>query len=287
MHATRAPAGQACPDCRYPNPESAATCALCGHVLRRPAARPMPPEPGPSGPAPERVCGLPAPLFALLAGLLLLPAFVGLPVVNLMAWFFGALTHELGHSLVAWAFGMPAYPAIRLDGHAASIHEPQQLWLAGAIWIGLMALAWRCRRSRPGLVLALAAVLLYPLLAGTSAREVLHLLGGHLGELAFGGVFFWRAMRAGFTASRVEQVLYALVAWALVYGNLKLCFGLLTDAWAREVYAESGSFGLTNDYIRLAEDVLGWPLRSVALGMLLVALVPLPAAIVAHIWTDE
>lgn len=47
---------------------------------------------------------------------------------------------------------------------------------------------------------------------------------------------------------------------------------------SRDAYAESGSFGLTNDMLRLAEDVIDCRLQAVALFMLLVTLCVLPAA---------
>ena len=53
---------------------------------------------------------------------------------------------------------------------------------------------------------------------------------------------------------------------------------LALSEWAREWYAENGSFGLTNDMIRVAEDVLNWRLQSVAFLMLLVSLAVLPTA---------
>jgi hypothetical protein len=36
---------------------------------------------------------------------------------------------------------------------------------------------------------------------------------------------------------------------------------------------------LTNDYLRLADDVLGWPLQAIAGAMLFVGLLVLPGAI--------
>ena len=46
----------------------------------------------------------------------------------------------------------------------------------------------------------------------------------------------------------------------------------MTSAAGREAYRNSGSFGLTNDYLRVAEDVVGCPLEMVAVGMGILAL---------------
>ena len=50
------------------------------------------------------------------------------------------------------------------------------------------------------------------------------------------------------------------------------------SASSREWYGENGSFGLTNDMIRAAEDVLHWRLQSVAFMMLLATVAALAAA---------
>ena len=55
-----------------------------------------------------------------------------------------------------------------------------------------------------------------------------------------------------------------------------ICVDLATSAAARAHYAASGSFGLTNDYIRLAEDVLNMGLPQVGAVMLIVSLLPIP-----------
>ncbi len=89
-------------------------------------------------------------------------------------------------------------------------------------------------------------------------------------------VCVWRALTGGFTHNLLERGLYLVVSWYLVGSNVWLCGGLATSAAARAEYATSGSFGLTNDYIRLAEDVLGIGLSQVGAMMLIVSLLPIP-----------
>ncbi len=69
-----------------------------------------------------------------------------------------------------------------------------------------------------------------------------------------------------------------MLGWYLLGTNVHLCCGLMFSSSSREWYAENGSFGLTNDMIRVAEDVLNWRLQSVAFLMLLVSLAVLPTA---------
>jgi hypothetical protein len=69
-----------------------------------------------------------------------------------------------------------------------------------------------------------------------------------------------------------------VLGWFLAGKNLLLFAGLATRAASRAHYTENGSFGLTNDLIRVAEDVLGWRLESVAWLAVPCALAVVPAA---------
>ncbi len=226
----------------------------------------------------DRLWGMPAPFAYLLLGLPLSFLFAYGFLLSYMGWFLSSLFHELGHTLVAWFFGMPAFPAIRIDGHAASQHRPQIVFMAWAIWIGLGLLAWSLRRHKAAAISVAVVALLYPFFAFSSTKELLQLIGGHLGELAMATICFWRALSGGFTQSMVERGLYSVLGWYLMGRNLVLCWGLAFSAIARDRYQGSGSFGLTNDYIRVAENVVGTPLASVGFAMLFVSMIPLPLA---------
>ena len=120
--------------------------------------------------------------------------------------------------------------------------------------------------------------LVYPLFAFTGLREFFFLVGGHAGELIFATIFFWRVLVGGWSRSNAERVTYAACAWFLLGRNLWLTGGLMWDEGVQAWYQSSGSFGLTNDYIRLAKDVMGVGLGAVAFMMFLVALGVLPLA---------
>jgi hypothetical protein len=189
-----------------------------------------------------------------------------------MGWFLASLVHEAGHCAAAWACGCPAVPAIRLDGHAAAVHgEPSRIF-AACVLVALAIYAWRRRSKVLG---AIAAV--YPLIAFTAARDWFFLLAGHLSEIAFSGVFFWRALVGGFTQTRAERAAYAACAWYLVVANVWLAGGLIFSESVRNWYRGSGSFGLENDYLRLAKS-LHVGVGAVGFLMLLVALAALPIA---------
>lgn len=232
-----------------------------------PAALAAAPPPGP-----PRMEVKDRPLVYLGIGAVAAIAFTLTPLLKYMGWFLSSLVHEAGHCAAAWAMGCPSVPAIRLDGHAAAVHGEQSKLFAAVVFAGLAYWAWRKRSWPLG-----AAALAHPLVAFTGARDWFFLLAGHLSEIAFGGVFFWRALVGGFTRSRPERVLYAACAWYLVLGNVWLSGGLMFSESVRAWYRGSGSFGLTNDYLRLANS-LHVGVGTVAFFMLLVALAALPVA---------
>jgi hypothetical protein len=300
-----ATAAVACPVCGAPD-EGGATCRACGLLLRRRGPpEPVPPtgaragedpvgglalswspSTSPAGRPEARAEARPAPPPAwggvpartedrawpyLAIGAVLAPVLTTTPLLRYVGWFLASLVHETGHCLAAWFVGCPAFPAIRLDGHAAAVHGPQSIPLFALVWAGLAAVAWRVRESRAALVSMVAVLALHPLLALTRGREGLFLVSGHLGELGFATVFLWRAWTGGFTASRVERGLYAVLGWFLVGRNAWLSAGLAWSDQAKATYASNGSFGLENDYVRLAREVVGGSTEAVAVGMLLVA----------------
>jgi len=239
-----------CLECGYTNVAWATSCTRCKRPLRHVAAAAVE-VPAPAVAAARHVLGsprAPTPYAVVAIGIALAPVFGLTPILRYMGWFLTSLVHEIGHCVAAWVFGSPAYPAIRIDGHAA--------------------------RPRLTIVTA-AAVVLYPLLAFTQAHDLIHLLAGHLGELAFGGIFLYRALSGGFTESTAERITYATVGALLVGKNIILDIGLISDASARLAYAGNGSFGLTQDFIRAARQ-LGWTLEGVGGLMLCFSLVTAP-----------
>ncbi len=211
-------------------------------------------------------------------GLLTAPGLAVLPIVQYMGWFLSSLVHEMGHSAAAWLCGMPAFPAISLEGHAAAMHSEQIVPLALFITCALLFLAWRQLEGNTRWIVCSSIALVHLLLCFTPAREVLHLLAGHLAEFGFSCMCLFRALSGGYTSSRTERVLWGTLGWYLLGRNVWLCWGLVSSSGARALYHSNGSFGLTNDYIRLADDVLGMELQTVAGAMLLVGALVLPAA---------
>lgn len=277
-----------CPTCNYRLAREALVCplcgALCGALASKAPAPPTPPQvisPHAATPQPDRdppIGGMPAALVYLVVGAVLAPIFTLTPVLQYMGWFLGSLTHETGHCIAAWFVGCPAFPAIRLDGHAAAMHQEQQVVLVALLWLAMAYAGWALREHRGWLITCGVGLVLQPLLAFTWLGELLHLAAGHLGELAFATICFARVLDGGFTKSAAERAAYAMLGWYLVARNVWLHAGLVLSSARREWYEGSGSFGLTNDLIRIAQDLLGCHIEPVALVMTAFCAVPLPLA---------
>jgi len=211
----------------------------------------------------------------LLAGLALagLGTFV-LPC--LFVWVLAAIPHEMGHATVGCLFGRPSAPAISLTGHAwAGIGDVRPA-LAWAIVLALLAGAFVQRaqlaRAVPLALLGLAL----PFVGHGPLSQVVIAAAGHLGELAFAAYCYMLCWSGGRTGTPGERIAGAMVGGLLQARNLDLCWGLLHDPAARAHYETSGSLGMKNDYLVIAEDLCLCPLSSVVGLMLVPALLALP-----------
>lgn len=171
-----------------------------------------------------------------------------------IGWFFMSVVHEMGHTLSAWYLGRFALPALRLDGHAATISYDQSLWIAMPVWAFLILATFYFWKVKARLLMVSfgALALSYPVLAFTELQELVFLMGGHGGEMVIATVFFWRALVPGEVLEE-ERTLYAALAWYLWFQNLILNGSLFISAKSRDWYLSNGSFGLENDWVRLAQ----------------------------------
>jgi hypothetical protein len=257
------------------------SCAMCGVVLRRAprtsVAVEEPPRVALQYHRPPNCERHTTSLKYLGVGAALALVFGLTPLLRYMGWFLASLFHETGHCVAAWIAGCPAFPAIRLDGHAAAVHGGQHVWLCLIVWGALGLLLRRHWANRRVHWLCCAVVAVYPLIVFTGARDIWVLVAGHGGELAFATIALQRALSGGFTNSKPERLLYAAVGWYLLGRNVLLTAGLAVDEAAREEYTGNGSFGLANDYLRVART-LQVDLATVAWMMTLLACTVLPLA---------
>ncbi len=226
----------------------------------------LPPSAGKARALWERI---PLPIRVLLLGFVpgvLLSSFCGFHLMGEGMSFF---VHELGHTAMALAFGRFAVPAVVL-----TITFEQSRLAAGLIWLCVAFFAWRLR-SVPGWRLAAwAAVAIYPVVAFTPLQLDAFHLAGHLAEVIVAALFFHRAVRGGLF-SEWERPVYAFFGWYLWLRNVRLFFGVATDAQARTDYLSIAIAG-QNDLVKLA-NAHGLDLAAVAFAAFAVSAV-IPAA---------
>ena len=279
----------ACPKCGRERAANELVCALCGSLLRveRAVQVASPIVAAPAAPESsvqrieallaererlERASSKHAPWMYLAIGLVTAPVFALTPVLQLMGWFLASLVHEMGHSGFAWVCGMPSVPAISPTGHAAALHGDQSIALALMALGGLVFAAWKFLEGRARAVAIGLVIVVHPLIAFTPARELLFLLAGHGGELAFATLALVKTLDGGFTKSKLERGLYGTVGWFLVGRNALLGYGLATSSGARAHYASSGSFGLENDLVRASRDVVGARIETAGIVLVLASI---------------
>ena len=273
-----------CPHCGRVNDEQRQVCEGCQREL------------GPSSTAkkealPKRV----TPRFFELRrqSIIILALGLGLAVFaqlfwigSYITWFLGSLFHEIGHCAIGLSMGMPSFPVISLGGHAAAV-STQQIFLLFLLMLGVhAAFVWRMRGVSYWRWF-FASLLFLHVICGfyDGPRNLVYLYAGQCGEVLFAAVFIFRAWTGGFTETPAERPLYAALAWVFLFENIGLAFGLLFSEEARRTYAGSGSFGLTNDLLRVSQE-LGISLQSAALPLLCFSfLMPLVTVAMCHSYT--
>lgn len=209
-----------------------------------------------------------------------------LPIVKQIGWFFSSLVHEMGHTGISYYLGSIALPALRLDGHAATMTMDQSWWLAWGVWLALAigTVYFKLAQRTPIFYTLLILTLTYPLLAFTDFKEVMFLVGGHGGEVVMATIFFWRAAVISHKVREQERTLYAALAWYLWFQNLVLHWNLMFSAASREWYLDNGSFGMENDFVRLA-DLWSWSLPQLSFWMLLLTFAVPPLGLAWAYWS--
>jgi hypothetical protein len=201
---------------------------------------------------------------------------LGFVLPGTFQWVLAALPHEMGHATVGCLLGRPSAPAISLAGHAWTGIGERCDWLVWLMAIALAATAY-VQRARLGRCVPLAVLAIsVPLFAFATMGEILIAAGGHLGELVFAAYCYAICWSGGRTGTAAERGAGAMAGALLQHGNVKLCWGLLNDTAAREHYSGSGSLGLKNDYLVLAEDLCNCGLGRVAGVMLVASVLALP-----------
>ena len=213
---------------------------------------------------------------ALLVGAVLAALVLALPFLRFVFSYLTILVHELGHALFAWLFGYPAIPSFDFHyGGGFTSYESRKTILLGLVFTGWVVALYAYRHHRPGLLAVGGLAGLYTLLALTQLHELLIGFMGHGAELAFAGIFLYRALGGSAVKVRAERPLYAFLAFFIVAGDARFALDLVRSPLERQLYAEAKGGGDWMDFSLLGRG-LGLELTTVAGLFFLFTLLVLP-----------
>lgn len=210
---------------------------------------------------------------ALLGGGALAVVVFAVPLLRFVFHVLITLVHELGHTIAAWVFGIPAIPAFDfVYGGGVTMHQGRSTGLMILIYAALAVVAWALR-SRPAYLAAFGVwVVAYTLAAFTPVHEAIEIAMGHLSELVFAGIFLYRALDGRACRVAAERPLYAFCGIFILMNDVVFATGLLTSAAKVADYEEAKGGGHWMDFSRLADDYLHVDLKAVAFFFLLACL---------------
>jgi hypothetical protein len=201
-------------------------------------------------------------------------------IIPLFGFLFSPLitiVHEMGHAVVAWAFGYPAVPSFDFSygGGVTAINE-ERVPVLLALPYGLLAWAgWRWRRHVPTLLGLGVVTWVYSWLAFTDWHDVVILAMGHGTELLIAGVFLYRAMSGHSVLQVDERPAYAMAALLILIHDVRFGWDLMRSDEARAAYEDAKGGGAWMDfsqieiYTRVSVERLGkWFVAASSLPVL-------------------
>ncbi len=206
-------------------------------------------------------------------------------------WLIGTVLHEGGHLFFNLLTACPALPTIRLDGHAACVSRSQIFFVAIIIWlIFIYNIYVNHKEDKHNLKLFfIVSSIIYPIISFVPTIKLfLLLLAGHGTEIIIAGVFFFRVKTGLLVQNEIDRLLNSTLAWYLIITNLVFAFSVSFIDSARAKYYSGGSFGLTNDFVRISNDITGLDISFVLIPFFLITLTILPVSLyIAHIMIPE
>jgi len=262
-----------CPRCAAECPDGAVDCGSCGVVFskvrarkpetadspvdeevgqpgtqgRRPATAPgyVPLRPDPEPPKPPEYLGIPQSGWrAAGIGLAMAGFLTFFPLLSFLLSPLHTIFHELGHTTVDWLFGYPAIPAFDFaEGGGATLGQYERSYaIVIALGLAVGALAWRKRENRTVIAGIAIAVMSY-LYAFGNGREFLAIgLGGHAGTTLFAAVFLYRGLTGWGCVHPLEQPLYALLGFKILFAEMALGITLTGNSVEKTLYMMGKSY---------------------------------------------
>jgi hypothetical protein len=214
-------------------------------------------------------------------------AAIGLGLASILSFFpflsfilspIVTLVHELGHTTAYWTFGYPAIPAFDFgEGGGVTLGQEREPFIVYAYATGLAGLCWHQREHLMRVIGLVCLGLVYFAMYGGRGEDILMSLGGHGGEVVFGGLFLYRALTGWGCKIEVERPLYALLGFVVLFASMRLGVSLLTFTTEKHFYLQ-GKRGIDNDLVT-GGQLLGWTLESTARGLVLATVLAIAAAI--------
>lgn len=210
---------------------------------------------------------------ALLTGLILAIALVGIGPLTVLFHGFLVLVHELGHALTYWLFGSPALPTVNiLYGGGITFSAGQSGVLLALIYGGLGWLAYKLR-AYPGWLGVLAGfTLLYSLCLLTPLHIILPILMGHGLECVAIALCLYLALSGYLCRIKGDRAIYAMLGFFTLLRTIQFSWRLGHDPDFRAGYEEGIGGVLDNDLVILANQYLNVDLSAIATAFLIACL---------------
>ncbi len=181
--------------------------------------------------------------------------FLSIPAVGLeyMLVFF----HEIGHTLAAWLFGMPAIPQFDFQhGGGLSRYYDRSYILLGMIWLllGVLAVKFYNEMHYRLLIWLGIGVVLHVLFAFTRLHDIFMSFMGHGTEVLIGGFCMLRAFWNTTEKSRgvAERWLNMVFGIFAQLHNMIMTAGLMMSDISRDAYSMQKGGHLQGDLDRIA-----------------------------------
>lgn len=241
----------ACPDCGMVQHHANASCLRCGVLLNESVGAPSP--------ALSRDA-----VRSLAIGFALAVVFTIIPFTSILFNPLVTIVHELGHTVMSWLFGYPAFPAFDFaEGGGVTPTLDRVPFVLVIVYGFFVAGLWRVRSHYPTVLAGVALLLVYTWAAFSQWHHVVILAMGHGMELVMALVFLHRAMSGTTLLQADERPAYAMVGFLIWFHAVQFAWTLSRDAETQAGYAE-GKGGLAHDFTVIASDYANMSVPGIA-----------------------
>ncbi|MFC2155039.1 hypothetical protein ACFLRB_00925 [Acidobacteriota bacterium] len=206
-------------------------------------------------------------------GLVITVGVLLIPFLTYVFHYMLILIHELGHALFGWLFGYPSIPAFDfIYGGGLTSHQDRKIIIVVIVYLLLAGLFVLFRKNHLTLISLTILIMLYTLSVFTPGHQLIILFMGHGSELAFGGLFLYRALSGSAILVPAERPLYAFLGIFVLFMDMRFAHRLMTSPQFRAEYGAAKGGGHWMDFSRIANEILNVDLTTVAAFFLLMCL---------------